>query len=99
MLVDESLNHLQVTTGTLNRDRSVSSLIHCNCGYKQIMDAKKFNSDMHTHIYALVDTRGDYAYFPERCMRFYSNMYTPIKINNTRGLISRLTFGNSIFQH
>ncbi len=37
MLVDESLDHLQVTTGTLKGERSVSSLIHCNCGYKQIM--------------------------------------------------------------
>ncbi len=37
MLVDESLNHLQVTTGTLKEERSVSSLIHCNCGYKQIV--------------------------------------------------------------
>ncbi len=36
MLVDESLDHLQVTTGTLKGERSVSSLIHCNCGYKQI---------------------------------------------------------------
>ncbi len=39
MLVDESLDHLQVTTGTLKGKRSVSSLIHCNCGYnKQIVD-------------------------------------------------------------
>ncbi len=34
MLVDESLDHFQVTTGTLKGERSVSSLIHCNCGYK-----------------------------------------------------------------
>ncbi len=32
MLVDESLDHLQVTTGTLKGERSVSSIIHCNCG-------------------------------------------------------------------
>ena len=41
MLVDESLDHLQVTTVTLKGERSVSSLIHCNCGYKQIMDTRK----------------------------------------------------------
>ncbi len=41
MLVDESLDHLQVTIGTLNGERSVSSLIHCNCGYKQIVDTRK----------------------------------------------------------
>ncbi len=42
MLVDESINHPQVTTGTLKGERSVSSLIHCNCGYKQIMVTKRF---------------------------------------------------------
>ncbi len=41
MLVDESLDHLQVTTGTLKGERSVSSLIHCNCGHKQIVDTRK----------------------------------------------------------
>ncbi len=41
MLVDESHDHLQVTTGTLKRERSVSSLIHCNCGYKQIVDTQR----------------------------------------------------------
>ncbi len=41
MLVDESLDHLQVTTGTLKGERSVSNLIHCNCKYKQIMDTRK----------------------------------------------------------
>ncbi len=41
MLVDESLDHIQVTTGTLKGERSVSSLIHCNCGYKQIVDTRK----------------------------------------------------------
>ncbi len=35
MLVDESLNHLQVTMGTLKGEGSVFSLIHCNCRYKQ----------------------------------------------------------------
>ncbi len=44
MLVDESLDHIQVTTGTLKGERSVSSLIHCNCGYKQIVDTEKVNS-------------------------------------------------------
>ena len=40
MLVGESLDHLQVTTGTLKGKRGVSSLIHCNCAYnKQIVDA------------------------------------------------------------
>ena len=38
MLVDESLDHIQVTTWTLKGEGSVSSLIHCNCGYKQIVD-------------------------------------------------------------
>ncbi len=33
MLVDEGLDHLQVTTGTLTGENIVSSLIHCNCGY------------------------------------------------------------------
>ncbi len=41
MLVDESLDHLQVTKATLMGKRSVSSLIHCNCGYKQIVDTRK----------------------------------------------------------
>ncbi len=54
MLVDESLDHLQVTTGTLNGERSVSSLIHCNCGYKQIVDTRK-NGLQHTHILGHTD--------------------------------------------
>ena len=41
MLVDESLDYIQVTMGTLKGERSVSSLIHCNCGYKQIVDTRK----------------------------------------------------------
>ncbi len=41
MLVDESFDHLQVTMGTLKRERSVSSLIHCHCEYKQIIDTRK----------------------------------------------------------
>ncbi len=41
MLVDESLDYLQATMGTLKGERSVSSLIHCNCGYKQIVDTRK----------------------------------------------------------
>ena len=41
MLVDKSLDHLQVTTGTLKGEGSVSSLIHCNCGYKQIVNTRK----------------------------------------------------------
>ena len=49
MLVDESLDHLQITTGTLKGERSVSSLIHGNCGYKQIMDTIESNSLQHTH--------------------------------------------------
>ncbi len=42
MLVDESLDYLQVTTGTRKGERSVSSLIHCNCGYKQIVDTRVY---------------------------------------------------------
>ncbi len=39
MFVDESLDHLQITTGTLKGERSVASLIHCNWEYKQIVDS------------------------------------------------------------
>ncbi len=40
MLVD-SLDHLQVTTGTRTGKKGVSSLIHFNCGYKHIVDTRK----------------------------------------------------------
>ncbi len=59
MLVHESLDHLQITTGILKGERSVSSLIHCNCAwiYKQIVDTKKLiiYTLQHTHILGHTD--------------------------------------------
>ncbi len=52
MLVYESLDHLQVTTGTLNGERSVSSFIHCNCEYKQVVSARKICMQyIHAHTF------------------------------------------------
>ncbi len=42
ILVDESLDHLQITTGTLKGERGVSSLIHCNYRYKLIVGTISF---------------------------------------------------------
>ncbi len=62
MLVDESLDHLQVTTVTLKGERSVSSLIHCNCGYKQIMDTRK-KLTVHVLVHIIVTLRKYVHYF------------------------------------
>ncbi len=55
MLVDESLDHIQVTTRTLKGESSVSSLIHCNCGYKQIVDTQRMLTVCSTHILGNTD--------------------------------------------
>ena len=55
MLVDESLNDLQVTKGTFTGERSVTSLIHCNCGYEKALERKQsLHGSAHTFWVALL---------------------------------------------
>ncbi len=51
MLVDESLDHLQVTKGAFKGERSVSILIHCNCRFKQFVGTKLTVPTQWTHTF------------------------------------------------
>ena len=67
MLVDDSFDHLQVTTVTRTGKRSVSSLIHCHCGYKQIMDTRK-KLTAHALVYVSYPRENTPTIFSKNCI-------------------------------